>query len=216
MSQSIENAIPRGAFGGEQSAQERVHAAMELLDRGEQARAHGLLESALRQEPGNATAQRLIAQIDGDPRRAVGSRTRAYVVRENDTMTGLAERFLGDPLMFYALARYNNMVPNQLAAGQTIQVPDRARPTISASVRAPSPPSASDTAPVAPPASAASANVAARASQLRLRGLERLNAGDADGAVALLGQAHAIDAGNSAIQSDLSRAQRIQASLRTH
>ena len=213
MSQTIGSAIPRGAFG---EAQERVHAAMELLDRGEEARARGLLENALRQEPGNATAQRLIDEIDGDPRRAIGSRTRAYTVREDDTMTGLAERFLGDPLMFYALARYNNIVPNQLAAGQTIQVPDRSRPMSSASVRVPPTASAQEAAPVAPAASAVSANVAARASQLRLRGLERLNAGDADGAVALLGQAHAIDAGNTAIQSDLTRAQRIQASLRTH
>jgi len=215
VSQSLQNAVPRGAFGEAQSAQDRVHAAMELLDRGEQARARGLLESALREEPGNATAQRLIDEIDGDPRRVLGSRTRAYTVRENDTMTGLAERFLGDPLMFYALARYNNMVPNQLAPDQTIQVPDRARP-VSASTRAPTAASTLEAAPVAPAPSDASVSVATRANQLRLRGLERLNAGDADGAVALLGQAHAIDVGNSAIQTDLNRAQRIQASLRTH
>jgi hypothetical protein len=196
-----------------QSAQERVHVAMGALDRGDEARARSLLNGALRQEPGNATAQRLLNEINEDPRRQLGQRSRAYTVRDGDTMTSLAERYLGDPLLFYALARYNNMAPNQLTAGQTIQLPDRGRP-LSASLRAPSTLNAPEAPPIAPPTAAASVGAATRANQLRLQGLERLNAGDADGAVALLGQAHAIDSGNSAIQDDLSRAQRIQASLR--
>ena len=217
MSQSIGAAMPHGAFGDAQAAQERVHSAMDLLDRGEEARARSILERVLRQEPGSVTARRLLEEIDSDPQRTLGSRTRAYTVRDDDTMTNLAERFLGDPLMFYALARANHMAPNQLAAGQVIQVPDRARTVSSASARSPATPSAAGVvAPMAPGASTTSTGAAARANQLRLRGLERLNAGDADGAVSLLGQAHAIDQGNSAIQNDLNRAQRIQASLRTH
>jgi hypothetical protein len=60
------------------------------------------------------------------------------------------------------------------------------------------------------------AETAARANRLRLQGLERLNAGDADAAVILLRQARGLDAANAAIQGDLNRAQRIQASLHTH
>lgn len=215
MSESMTNAISHVTDA--QPAQERVHTAMDLLDRGEEARARALLESVSRQEPGNVTARRLLDEINADPHRALGSRTRSYTVRDDDTMSTLAQRFLGDPLMFYALARANNMAPRDLRAGQTIQVPDRGRTTQTASARAPSPTNPSGApAPAPVAASTGNANVAQRANQLRLRGLERLNAGDADGAVALLGQAHAIDAGNGAIQADLSRAQRIQASLRTH
>jgi Tfp pilus assembly protein PilF len=211
--QRMQDAMHATAMAGSQQAQDRVHAAMELLDRGEEARARSLLESALRQEPGNATARRLLDEINLDPRRQLGERSYAYVVRDSDTMTSLAERFLGDPLMFYALARYNDIVPNQLAPGQTIRVPDRGRTTTSASAHA-SAPSATSAAPLAP-SPTVSSDAVARANRLRLQGLERLNAGDADTAVALLRQARALDAANAAIQSDLNRAQRIQASLHT-
>lgn len=215
--QRMQEALHATAIPGSQLAQDRVHAAMELLDRGEEARARSLLESALRQEPGNATAQRLLDEINVDPRRQLGERSYAYVVREADTMTSLAERFLGDPLLFYALARYNDIVPNQLTPGQTIRVPERARTTTSVSARAPAAnaTNATSAAPAAPQ-STVTAETAARANRLRLQGLERLNAGDADTAVILLRQARGLDAANAAIQGDLNRAQRIQASLHTH
>jgi hypothetical protein len=56
----------------------------------------------------------------------------------------------------------------------------------------------------------------ARAGQLRLQGLQRLNTGDVNGAVTLLRQALSLDEGNPAIQRDLDRAVRMQASLRSN
>jgi LysM domain len=215
MPERMQSAVSRAsALASPQSAQDRVHAAMDALQRGDERHAGSLLEAALREEPGNATARRLLDQINSDPRRQLGERSRSYTVLESDTMTSLAQRFVGDPLMFYALARYNNMAPDELRAGQQIQVPDRRRST-NASVRAQSPPAAPNAAPSAPPA-LVSVDASARAARLRLQGLERLNAGDADNAVVLLRQAHNLDAGNAAIQSDLRRAQRIQASLRAN
>jgi len=205
------SALPvHGALNGMtlpmQSAQDRVHAAMAALDRGDEAQAKTLLEGVLQQEPGNATAHRLLDEINIDPRSQLGQRNHAYVVRNDDTMSELAQRFLGDPLLFYALARYNNMAPDHLAAGQSILIPDRGRPA------SPPPALASET-PSAPPAPTVSADVAQRANRLRLQALEHLNAGDADGAVNLLHSALALDSSNAAIQRDLLRAQRIQASL---
>lgn len=215
MPERMQNAVNRASsLATTQSAQERVHAAMDSLQRGDERHARSVLEAALREEPGNATARRLLDEINADPRRQLGERSRSYTVQESDTMTSLAERFVGDPLMFYALARYNNMAPDELRAGQAIQVPDRRR-TTNASVRVPPTPGAPNAAPSAPPA-VVSADASARAARLRLQGLERLNAGDADNAVVLLRQAHNLDTGNAAIQSDLSRAQRIQASLRAN
>lgn len=198
-----------------QTAQDRVHVAMQLLEAGREDRAKSLLETVLRQEPGNATATQLLNEINADPHVLLGQRSRAYVVREDDTMSSLAEHYLGDPLMFYALARYNSLTPNALTPGSTIQIPDRRR-TVTASARpaAPTPsPTQAATVP-APVVVAVNSDVAARANRLRLQGLEHLNAGDADAAVTLLGQARSLDSSNPAIQSDLNRAQRIQASLR--
>jgi hypothetical protein len=212
--------VAPGAFhvgGAGQSSESGVHRAMALLQRGEERRAKAQLEAVLDREPGNVTAQRLLREIQADPRELLGARAHDYVVREGDTMSGLAQDNLGDPLLFYALARYNDMAPAELRAGQTIQIPDRGRWAANARRQPNSPtPPGSPAAMQAPEqlGAAATSAGAQRANQLRLQGLQRLNTGDADGAVALLRQALALDSENPAIQRDLSRAQRIQASLR--
>ena len=63
-----------------------------------------------------------------------------------------------------------------------------------------------------PPASK-SAN-AARAAQLRAQGLEQMNRGSIDGALALLRQASALDPSNALIKRDLERATRISRAVR--
>lgn len=216
MPQGVQNVMRNVAPIMQRSPEDDVRSAMDALNRGDAERARPLLQAALQQEPHNGAARRLLDEIDGDPRRQLGVRSRAYTVQPTDTMQNLAQRFAGDPLMFYALARYNNMAPNQLAAGQIIQIPDRGRPsatTASNSLRGALPVSpAPNTTPTAPVA-AVPAAASTRANRLRLEGLERLNAGDADGAVTLLTQARSLDSANLAIQNDLLRAQRIQASL---
>lgn len=190
---------------------ERVRLALELLDGGEADEAKAELEAALQARPGDATAARLLEQINTDPRQLLGTRSRSYVVREGDTMSGLAERFLGDPLMFYALSRYNDIAsPRTLAAGRTIYVPDRSRTSASAPPNPPSPLARTPAPTVVAPYQADPR----RAGQLRLAGLEELNRGDADAAVRLLQQAQVFDRDNDMIRRDLERALRVQASLR--
>jgi hypothetical protein len=127
-------------------------------------------------------------------------------------MSEIADRFLGDSLLFYALARYNDIqAPNQLAAGQTLMIPYR--PGV-----APQEAASRETAPVESPVVSAAPPrpaEALRANQLRLQALQQLNTGQVDSAVALLRQARTLDASNSAIQRDLDRAVRLQASLRS-
>lgn len=198
----------------ERTPQERVRLALDLLDRGEEENAKRELEAAIAAAPGDVTAQRLLEQINSDPRALLGERSRDYVVREGETMSVLAERFVGDPLMFYALSRYNNLdAPNALAPGQTLQVPDRRRATTASAPATATP--ASSARPETPPTVATRpAGDPARASQLRLAGLEQLNRGAVDRAVALLRQAQALDEGNASIGRDLDRALRLQSSLR--
>lgn len=192
---------------------ERVRVAIELLGEGDARRAEAELEAALEEQPSLRSAARLLEQINGDPAQLLGGGTaRAYTVRPGETMSEIAQRFLGDSLLFYALARYNDLdAPNQLSAGQTLMIPRRQGVSVasapSAGAQSPATPR-----PAQPLASAPSAN-ASRANELRLQGLQHLNGGNVDRAVTLLRQARALDAGNAAIQRDLDRAVRLQASL---
>jgi hypothetical protein len=182
---------------------ERVRLAIEQMSAGQAAQAQAELDAALVAEPNNATARRLRQQIDGDAAALIGPNAQPYVVRSGETMSQLAERFLGDGLLFYALARFNGLdAPNQITAGQTLMIPRRPGVHVA---------SPGAQAPAA--ASAPTAN-ATRANQLRLQALQQLNSGAVDGAVALLRQARTLDGSSTAIQRDLDRALRLQASLR--
>lgn len=190
---------------------ERVRLAIDLLDNGDEAHAEVELRAALAEQPNNGAAQRLLQQITDDPHALLTGTPRSYTVRAGDSMSALAGRFLGDPLMFYALSRYNDMAaPNQLSAGERLMIP--VRPGVSmASAPAPGdsmPPSATAAIPLR-------SGDPERANQLRLQGLQRLNTGNVDTAITLLRQAQALDAGNPAIQRDLDRALRLQAALGT-
>jgi hypothetical protein len=193
---------------------ERVRLAVELLDSGDDERASLELNAALADQPDNRSAQRLVNQISADPRTLLQGPDRAYVVRQGETMSELAQRFQGDALLFYALARYNNIeAPNQVAAGQRLTIP--LRPGISlASATAPAP---LDSAPVEGVVAAAPeptpTETTARANQLRLEALRLLNTGQVDSAVPLLRRAQTMDPANAAIERDLERAERLQAAL---
>lgn len=187
------------------SPRERVRLAIEQLDRGEEALAEAELRAALDEQPDNSAARRLLQQITDDPQTLLTGTPRAYTVRQGDSMSALAERYLGDALMFYALSRYNDLdAPNQLSAGQRLTIP--MRPGVTAPVPGGG----------APPSTAAlqlRSGDPERANQLRLQGLQQLNTGNVDGAITLLRQAQSLDQANPAIQRDLDRALRLQTAL---
>jgi hypothetical protein len=191
------------------SPRERVRLAIEQLDRGEETLAEAELRAALDEQPDNSAARRLLQQITEDPQTLLTGTPRAYTVRQGDSMSALAERYLGDALMFYALARYNGLeAPNQLAAGQRLTIPMRPGVTV-ASAPAPGEGAPSPSA----PALQLRSGDPERANQLRLQGLQQLNTGNVDDAIALLRQAQSLDQGNPAIQRDLDRAVRLQTAL---
>jgi hypothetical protein len=210
---------PRGAAATpDLTPRERVRLAIEMLGQGEEGRAEAELEAALEADPELNTARRLLDQIKQDPQELLRGEARPYIVRQGETMSVLAERFQGDALLFYALARFNGLdAPNQVAEGQTLMIPRR--PGVrSASVEAP------PSLPAAPPPATAVAPGGAlalrgidpaRANQLRLQALQHMNNGQIDQAVTLLRQAQTLDSENAAIQRDLNRAVRLQASLRS-
>lgn len=198
-------AAPSGWVG-----RERVGDAIELLNRGEAARARKILIAVLDKQPGDPIARSLVKQIDTDPQTLLGTRNFSYTLRPDDTLSALAQRFLGDPMLFYALARYNGIAaPGTIEPGRTIQIPGHAKPAPSPreakpAERKPAPPVAAAPKP-APPA-----HDPVRARKLRGAALEQMNRGAINRAVSLLNQALAADPGNALVQRDLDRALRIQ------
>ncbi len=98
-----------------------------MLDLGEAADAERDLQTILQAEPQNKEALSLLRQIREDPVAILGRESHPYRVAPGETLSSIAGRALKDSLLFYALARYNNIkVPRQVAAGQMIRVPGRA------------------------------------------------------------------------------------------
>lgn len=182
---------------------EHVARAIALLDAGKADDARISLKTALAKAPKDATALSLMEQIDADPVKLLGDKSETYVVAAGDTMSGLAGRYLDDPLLFFALARYNGLAsPNALTVGRSLKIPVRPGKEIAPAVEAATTPAA---APV-------SANPD-KANAIRLEALEFLNSGNVSKAVALLNEAQSLDGANPAIRKDLERARRIQSAL---
>jgi hypothetical protein len=195
---------------------DEVDAIVLLLDRGEREDAKKRVRTALKRDPGNASLRVLSDSIDRDPRDLLGPQSFPYTVRGGETMIGLAERFLGNRLKAYQLARYNGIdTPQALAAGQVLRIPGEP-PRIEVPRKLPPAPprvAAPRARPVAPRPAAAVANPAA-AQRRRAAGLAALNAGAPARAVVALRSAAVLDPGNSAIARELARAQRIAATVR--
>lgn len=103
--------------------------ALTQLEQGEETAARRELHEALTLDPGNALAQRLMHQIQVDPVQELGTTHFRYSIQADDSLSKLAQRFLGDKFLFYILSRYNNIaVPSRLHAGQVIKIPGEAPP----------------------------------------------------------------------------------------
>ena len=190
------------------TARERAQRAIQLPGEGKEAPAMVELEAIIAEKPQNTIALKLRDQIQKDPDELLGESHQTYTVKEGETTSSLAGRFLGDPLLFYAFSRYNNLeAPNRLMVGQVLKLPDRSveRPEAPVeTVEVPKPPFA---------ARIVSTEDAAAANALRLEALEELNVGEAENAMTLLRQALTLDGNNPNIAADLAKVERIQAAL---
>ena len=149
-----------GIVLGPQEVPGAVTRAIEMLEAGEVQPAEELLDAVLRADPAHRRAQSLLRQIREDPRSLLGSESFAHRVLPGESLSLIAQRFLKDPLLFYALARYNDIaVPRQLAGGQVIRVPGKA-PAPGRETE-PVPMAAPTATPTPPPATPATPPVAA-------------------------------------------------------
>lgn len=138
-------ATPKKPVQVKKTARQYVRDGYRFLLTGKEREARRALQAALRQAPSNKQAALLLRQIEGGA--DIGSAFFHYRIRPNDTLTDLAQRFLGDSLKFYLLAKYNNLPnPSRIATGQIIKIPGkpnvRPKPRPESEVAPPSPPPA--------------------------------------------------------------------------
>lgn len=178
------------------------------------------LKALLKRDPMNPSLLLLQDALTNDAKAALGPNNYPYSVRAGETIEELAQRFLGNRLKAYQLARYNDLtLPALLAAGQTIRIPGSLPRPKPQPVPERQPPKAPQTSPApakpkpSPPAARPTGNPAA-AQRARAAGLSALNRGAVAQAIAQLERAQALDPGNAQIQRDLQRARRIAATVK--
>lgn len=101
-----------------------VSTAIDLLQQGRGDEAGALLDELAGGGPESALIAKLRRQLEAPIEDLLPGPYRRVEVRAGDTLSGIALRALGDPMMFYALARLNGIeVPAQLAVGTELRLP---------------------------------------------------------------------------------------------
>lgn len=188
-------------------AQKLTVEAITQLQNGDEPGAQKSLEEALKLEPASDLAKKLMDQIKADPQKELGAAFFRYTVQRDDSLSKIAQQYLGDRYKFYILARYNDISnPSKLAAGQVIKVPGRAPAPGMPKPPAPSPaPEPTDDAAKA----TETATPRSAANQLMQQGADLAKAGNLEGAYDAYREAALRDPGNrdAALQRDATRTQ---------
>ena len=175
------------------AAQKMAIEAVDLLQNGDEANARATLEKATGIDPGNDLARKLLDQIKADAQTELGSTFFRYTVQRDDSLSKIAQTYLGDRFRFYILAKYNDIAnPSRLAAGQVIKIPGKAPATPPAAARQPPQPAPQ---PAEPPQAEPEA-APKGASNLMQQGVAQQKSGNLEGAYASFSEAVRTEPGN--------------------
>jgi tetratricopeptide (TPR) repeat protein len=109
---------------------ERLRHAIALLEVGRPDQAKVDLQAYLSAAPDSAVAQRLLFQIDAPLDVLFPDENFSVQLENEESLSTLSARYLGEVLGFYGLARYNEITnPSQVTVGQTIKIPATANAT---------------------------------------------------------------------------------------
>jgi tetratricopeptide (TPR) repeat protein len=195
-------------------AQKLALQAVDSLQNGDEATARGTLDKALSIDGSNELAKKLMDQIRADAQAELGSTFFRYTVQRDDSLSKLAQTYLGDRFRFYILAKYNEIAnPSRLAAGQVIRIPGRGPITPLPATARPAPSKPVETVEAPKPLPPPEPEVAApKDSGLVQKGNALQKSGDLAGAYAAYNEAARVDPGNkdAAMQRDKTRSELIR------
>ena len=210
--QPVAPAAPEPSLSPAQAKAQAQKLALEAVDRlqnGDEATARQLLGTAQGLDPTNDIARKMSEQIGADAQKELGAVFFRYTVQRDDSLSKLAQQYLGDRFRFYILAKYNDMAsPSRLDAGQVIKIPGKPLPAPPV-VPTRAPPGSVETvdaapsAPVAEPPAALDNDLVA----LLQKGRRLQASGDLQGAYSAFSDAVALAPGNrdSIIQRDAAK-----------
>lgn len=99
--------------------------ALRLIEVGRYDDARELLEWLMEQGQGNATVRLLLRQIVVPPEQQLPGPYRELELPAGDSLSQVAERELGNPMLFVVLARLNDIdVPRNVPAGTVLRLPE--------------------------------------------------------------------------------------------
>ena len=164
------------------------------LQNGDEASAQRTLEQALALDATNDLAKKLMEQIKADPQKELGAVFFRYTVQRDDSLSKIAQQYLGDRFRFHILAKYNEISnPSRLAAGQVIKIPGKAPPATAAR---PAVPAAEATDEAAKAAAVESATPRGASVALMQQGADLQKTGNLEGAYDAFREAAVRDPGN--------------------
>jgi tetratricopeptide (TPR) repeat protein len=156
--------------------------AVDQLQNGDEPAARVTLDKAVALDPTSDLARKLLDQIKADAQKELGPVFFRYTVQRDDSLSKLAQQYLGDRFRFYILAKYNDITsPNKLAAGEVIKIPGRAPAVPPAATT----PSAADAVKPAEPEAKSRDDVA----ELLQKGKDLAASGNLEGAYAAYSEA---------------------------
>lgn len=121
--ESAEESVPDEPVPEVESESPTLARAIDLLQDGNSGEAEEILQE-LADEEGGSVARRLLEQIRNPPESLLGEEYVEITVQAGDSLSGLAAEYVGDGLMFFALARLNDIErPRLLQPGTTLNVP---------------------------------------------------------------------------------------------
>jgi Tfp pilus assembly protein PilF len=192
---------PEATRESKAQAQRAALEAVDQLQNGDEAAARATLERSLAMDPANELAKRLMDQIRADAQRELGPVFFRYTVQPDDSLSKLAQRFLGDRFRFYILAKYNDIAnPSRLQAGQVVKIPGREPPPVAAPSKPPEAAKPPEPMEAARPAEEPKSSEAER---LYKQALAQKQAGDLDAAYASLKDATKRDPSNATYSKQL-------------
>lgn len=119
-----EVAAPRFVANPDLTTDERLREAFHQLEMGGAGQARAELEAYLVDRPEGKVATDLMQQIDLPAEQYYPENSFDVVLQSGESLSTLAQKYLGTAYQFYALAKYNEIAkPKDLNAGQVIRIP---------------------------------------------------------------------------------------------